>query len=390
KSTFFHCIFRIYIATCLRRTTSTNSNGTAPPIDFNRYHDYYEVKRYLISVADMNPTFVQLRDIGTTHEGRELIGVKVHNHPSHSVTNIEGSLTLISMLTALSEVDFHLLIVLFFQRLFLLKIGYPASATNKRAVWLDGGNHAREWPAFHTALYFVDQLVTNYGIDERITNYVNKLNIYVFPILNPDGFEFSLTSDEALIRHWRKNRAPENCTGRLGNRGGICCVGVDLNRNYDFAFVQNVAPYDNPCSDEFQGPRPFSEPETRAVRDFLFSSEVYGKLDALVSMHTHGQFFFLPYNHKRQTYPQDIDDLRSLAEKAVAAIRAFRGTKYRLGTAADLLAPATGGATDWIKKFTPTKYVYVIELPPRLSCKFLCCSIFFTRIADHFMSSCAI
>ncbi|KHN79052.1 Carboxypeptidase A2 [Toxocara canis] len=304
------------------RTTSTNSNGTAPPIDFNRYHDYYEVKRYLISVADMNPTFVQLRDIGTTHEGRELIGVK---------------------------------------------IGYPASATNKRAVWLDGGNHAREWPAFHTALYFVDQLVTNYGIDERITNYVNKLNIYVFPILNPDGFEFSLTSDEALIRHWRKNRAPENCTGRLGNRGGICCVGVDLNRNYDFAFVQNVAPYDNPCSDEFQGPRPFSEPETRAVRDFLFSSEVYGKLDALVSMHTHGQFFFLPYNHKRQTYPQDIDDLRSLAEKAVAAIRAFRGTKYRLGTAADLLAPATGGATDWIKKFTPTKYVYVIELPPRLS-----------------------
>ncbi|VDK42300.1 unnamed protein product [Anisakis simplex] len=270
----------------------------------------------------MNPSFVQLRDIGTTHEGRKLLGVK---------------------------------------------IGYPANSTNKRAVWLDGGNHAREWPAFHTALYIIDQLITNYGIDDHITNYVNKLNIYVFPILNPDGFEFSLTSNEALIRHWRKNRAPKNCTGRLGDRGGICCMGVDLNRNYDFAFVNNVLPYDNPCSDEFQGPFPFSEPETRGVRNFILSPEIFYKLDALVSMHTHGQFFILPYNHKRQTYPPDIEDLRNLAEKVINEILSVKGTKYKLGTAADLIGPATGGATDWIKKSTPTKYVYVIELPPQLS-----------------------
>uniref|UniRef100_A0A914R1R7 Peptidase M14 carboxypeptidase A domain-containing protein n=1 Tax=Parascaris equorum TaxID=6256 RepID=A0A914R1R7_PAREQ len=135
------------------------------------------------------------------------------------------------------------------------------------------------------------QLVTNYGINESITNYINKLNIYVFPVLNPDGFEYSLTSDEGLIRHWRKNRAPENCTGVLGNREDICCIGVDLNRNFDFAFAHRSVPYNNPCSDEFQGPYPFSEPETR-----------------------------------------------SLAEKAVDEIRAFRGTKYELGTAADILA----------------------------------------------------
>lgn len=38
-----------------------------------------------------------------------------------------------------------------------------------------------------------------------------------------------------------------------------------------------------------------------------------------------------------------------------------------MGTAADLLGAATGGATDWIKKNTPTKYVYVLELPPDMS-----------------------
>lgn len=39
---------------------------------------------------------------------------------------------------------------------------------------------------------------------------------------------------------------------------------------------------------------------------------------------------------------------------------------YRVGTAADMLGPATGGATDWIKQNTNIKYVYVIELPPEL------------------------
>lgn len=46
----------------------------------------------------------------------------------------------------------------------------------------------------------------------------------------------------------------------------------------------------------------------------------------------------------------------------------YRETKYQIGTAVDILGlPATGGATDWIKKNTPTKYVYVLELPPDMS-----------------------
>lgn len=40
----------------------------------------------------------------------------------------------------------------------LVKIGNPARATNKRVVWIDGGNHAREWPAFHTAAFFINEV----------------------------------------------------------------------------------------------------------------------------------------------------------------------------------------------------------------------------------------
>jgi len=42
---------------------------------------------------------------------------------------------------------------------------------------------------------------------------VNRLNFYIFPVLNPDGFIFSRTSKKDLIRQWRKNRAPTNCSG---------------------------------------------------------------------------------------------------------------------------------------------------------------------------------
>lgn len=48
-----------------------------------------------------------------------------------------------------------------------------------------------------------------------------------------------------------------------------------------------------------------------AIRDFMFSSEIYGRLDALVSLHTYGQLFIFPYNHQRRNYPKDIHDLVS-------------------------------------------------------------------------------
>ncbi|CAJ0956605.1 unnamed protein product, partial [Mesorhabditis belari] len=297
------------------------SAGVVPLFPLTRYHDFPDFEQYLIDVANSNPSFVQLRDIGRTHEGRRLLG---------------------------------------------LKIGKPG--VNKPVVWIDGGNHAREWPAFHTAIYFIEQFVTRYGQSDRITDYIDKLDIYVFPVLNPDGFVFSRTDTKDLIRQWRKNRAPKNCSGfhSLTVRN-VCCEGVDLNRNWDFAFKQTNYPFNNPCSDEFQGPFPFSEPETRAVRDYVTSRELSGRIHAFFSMHTHGQLWILPYNDHRKHHPKDYADLERLAFRAAEALYQYRETKYKIGTAADMLGPATGGATDWIKANTNTKYVYVLELPPDLS-----------------------
>lgn len=74
----------------------------------------------------------------------------------------------------------------------LLQIG--GNNQSKRVFWIDGGIHAREWAAPHTALYFIHQLTSKYGHDAQITKYVEELTWVIVPCLNPDGYEFTRSS----------------------------------------------------------------------------------------------------------------------------------------------------------------------------------------------------
>ena len=55
------------------------------------------------------------------------------------------------------------------------------------------------------------------------------------------------------------------------------CQGVDLNRNFGYKWGHEVNIFDPrpaspiPCLDTYHGGHAFSEPETRAVRDFVMS-----------------------------------------------------------------------------------------------------------------------
>ena len=46
-------------------------------------------------------------------------------------------------------------------------------------------------------------------------------------------------------------------------------AGVDLNRNYAVSWSKEGGSSSKPCDENFRGDFPFSEPETRAIRDFL-------------------------------------------------------------------------------------------------------------------------
>lgn len=288
-----------------------DSNG--PKYDYQHYYPYEHMRLYMRDIEKRYPDMAKVYTIGFTHEGRPIE---------------------------------------------MIKIGYPLNKRGKKAIWIDAGIHAREWPSSTTAIYFMEQLATKYGKDPLITQYVNELNWYIVPLLNPDGFEYSRSSTDPEIRMWRKNRAPNTkaCKNRVK-----CCMGVDLNRNFDFHWGETGASTE-PCEEIYQGTTPFSEPEAKAVRDFILSHK--NDIQAVITMHTYSQIWIHPFGHIRNSYPSDVSELHDTGLKAAVAIEKLYGTKYKVGSGADTLYPASGGSDDWSKAKAGIKYVYLLELRP--------------------------
>lgn len=163
-----------------------------------------------------------------------------------------------------------------------LRLGGGA-AGSRDCVMIICGVHAREWGSCEIGVDFAADLLEAYSGNlgltyggksfsaAQIQSLLNTLHVIVFPLVNPDGRHHSQTSDAM----WRRNRNPAN------SGGNPSCVGVDINRNFDFLFDFNatfspasgVSIYtsDNPCnaSQVYHGPAAFSEPEAQNVKWLL-------------------------------------------------------------------------------------------------------------------------
>jgi hypothetical protein len=100
-------------------------------------------------------------------------------------------------------------------------------------------------------------LVSRYGSDSSVTNWVDSNQIFLVTPVNPDGYEVNL---EDLDSMWRKNTHRFNHKGRWDPDSD----GVDLNRNYDFLWHEGDSDLGNRY---YRGTAPFSEKETQAIRD---------------------------------------------------------------------------------------------------------------------------
>ncbi|KAL3089768.1 hypothetical protein niasHT_020210 [Heterodera trifolii] len=301
-----------------RRRKASSSGGFAR-FSMSKYHSFSDVIHHLNALAVNFPSRVQVQPIGTTHEGRQIP---------------------------------------------LIKIGTGPAGT-KPAVWMDGGIHAREWISPAAVLYMIDQLVTGYDSQPAIRQFVDHLDWFIVPMLNPDGYEYSRSSADPEVRLWRKNRSPVQCTqistGLFSPPQTQCCQGVDLNRNFDWFFGQ-VGSSSDPCSEIYSGNFAFSEPETRSVRDFI--SQQRGRVKTFLTFHSYSQILMYPFGHALRTYPQDVGELSDVALRAAQALQSTYGTKYTVGTGADTLYPASGGSEDWAKGRMGAKFSFLFELRP--------------------------
>jgi murein tripeptide amidase MpaA len=109
-----------------------------------------------------------------------------------------------------------------------LRIG-TGSAASKDGVLFIGGVHAREWGSCEICLNFATDLLEAYTLGTglvyggksftaaEIQAVVEGLNLFVFPLVNPDGRHHS----QNVVPLWRRNRNPADSGGNPD------CIGVD-------------------------------------------------------------------------------------------------------------------------------------------------------------------
>jgi murein tripeptide amidase MpaA len=177
-----------------------------------------------------------------------------------------------------------------------LRIGVNAAGAADGAL-LIFGQHAREWVPSEVALELAAGLLGAYSggtglvyggksySTTEVQRILNNINVFLVPCVNPHGRKFSMDTD-TTDAGWRKNR---------NSVPGSSCIGVDLNRNYDFVFDQakyfDVTDSDvtshtstNPCVEVFQGRSAFSETETRNI---LWLLDTYSRIRWFVDIHGH-------------------------------------------------------------------------------------------------------
>lgn len=279
-------------------------------MDFSHYHTYAEVTAFLEAWAGDYPGLVDLYSVGRSFEGREIWQITITNKAT-------------------------------------------GKDTDKPAMFLEGNRHSGEVTAAESALWFAHHVLSQYGRDPEITRLVDGAALYVRVKNNPDGSELYLQtaqSNRSTVRPFDDDRDglldedpgddldgdgfifqmrrkvgagkgnfrldPADPGGRLMQRTGEGqgdylvtaegldndgdgrtnedgIGGLDLHRNYP----ENWRPlpgrdltgrgWTQPGAGEY----PLSEPETRAVFQFLLEHPNVGvvqTMDTTVPMLLHG------------------------------------------------------------------------------------------------------
>ncbi|KAK4036126.1 hypothetical protein OUZ56_028191 [Daphnia magna] len=224
----------------------------------------------------------------------------------------------------------------------LVKISTGGSG--KKAIFIDGGFHAREWisPSFVT--WVIRELVENYAAHPQ---YVDNIDWYIMPVVNPDGYRYTFAANGDRL--WRKNRRPND---------GSACIGTDMNRNFDFHWDEGGSS-DLPCAETYNGGAAFSEIESRIIRDTILG--IANQTMVYLTVHSYGQYWLTPWGYTADL-PANYDQLYDLAVRAVDKLTAVYGTQYTIGSSTNVLYVNTGPSDDWAMGGAGIPYAYTLEL----------------------------
>ena len=261
--------------------------------EFGYYCSYDSLVAIMRNWAANYPQICRFDSIGQTYEGRWIYGVKISDNP-----NLEE---------------------------------------DEPEVLLEAMHHSREWATPQAARFFADTILANYQTDSLFKNFVDNHQIWVFPIINVDGYVY----DYPAQRSWRKNRQP------FGS-----AIGCDPNRNYNGAcngsrmadwgaLVAGSQSSHRPSDITFMGGYGAWGKEVDALCNF-FKQHTFL---ADVSLHSYSELVLWPYGNGEIT--PDNAAFVSLGQRMAQQMQKLGGGYYTPEQSSQLY-PTSGGSIDWM------------------------------------------
>jgi len=166
-----------------------------------------------------------------------------------------------------------------------------------------GLHHARELVSVSEIIYYMWYLLENYDKNPMIKEILDHTELYFVPVVNPDGMEYNLAGYDAVndefTRNVRKNLRDNDSNGVFDPQ----LDGVDLNRNYGYNWGyddEGSSGYEG--SDNYRGPSPFSEPETKAIQYLCNQHQFQMALNA----HSYGDLLIYPWGYNNTSTPDSL------------------------------------------------------------------------------------
>jgi hypothetical protein len=265
------------------------------------YHTYDETQALLQSLASTYPALCELQSMGLSLEGRDI--------PVLRITTLT-----------------------------------PAKAA-KPEVLIIGNLHARELMAVEIPLLLAEHLLTNYGSDAEITQLVDTRDIYIAPMMNPDGHVYVENNNAGdWWTWWRKNRK-DNGDGSFG---------VDLNRNFGHTWGHDdLGSSPNTGDWTYRGTAAFSEPETANLEAFVQAHS----FSVAFSYHSYGDLLLYPWGYVFD-YTVDHELFFTLGQRLTAENGYFPGNP-----AEGAIYLTNGDSDDWAYGDDLTKYSFLCFTP---------------------------
>jgi hypothetical protein len=214
--------------------------------EYTIYHTYEEMISEIEQIEMNHSSIVKVHNLTTTFEGRTVWALKISDNPEINDT---------------SEPD----------------------------VLLTAGQKANSLISVEIALYLLNHLTNNYGEDSAVTELVNDREIWIIPMLNPDGHSYIGNGTE----DWEKNRREVEDD----------VYGVNLNTNYGFEWGLDNHSSDDTDSPYYHGSSPFSEAETEAVKSLVESPETNFVFS--LSFSSFGENITYPWGYTNTSTPHD-------------------------------------------------------------------------------------